>query len=259
MSRQTKITILGCGTSTGVPVISCNCAVCTSDDLKNKRTRSSLFLEHPSASILIDTGPDLRFQLLREKITHADAVLYTHAHADHTVGFDEIRAFCWRREDRLPIYASAETLEVMTRMFPWAFDVNYEGRGYVKAEGKLFPDTFSLGEIQVTPFPVVHSQMETHGFHFSLPSGKSFIYAPDVKSISEEHYPLLKSADLHIIDGLRLEPHPTHMSVKEACELADLLESPETYLTHLSHDINYAETPLPPQRHFAYDGLSLSL
>lgn len=259
MSQETKITFLGCGTSTGVPVISCPCKICTSDNPKNNRTRSSIFIQTPTTSVLVDTGPDLRQQLLREKITHADAVLYTHGHADHTVGMDEVRAFCWRREGRLPVYGSAETLEIMTRMFPWAFDVNYQGRGYVRADGILFTDQFNIGDLQVTPFQVHHGSVDTHGFKFLLPSGKSFIYVPDVKTLPDEHLPLLKGCDVHILDGLRLEPHSSHMTVSEACALAQNVESPETYLTHLSHDIDYETTPLPENVFFSYDGLSLHL
>ena len=120
MGAETKITFLGCGTSTGVPVISCKCDVCISGDPKNIRTRSSIFLESENTKLLIDTGPDLREQLLREEITEADAILYTHGHADHVAGFDDTRAFCWRREDRLPIHGSEQTIEILARMFPWA-------------------------------------------------------------------------------------------------------------------------------------------
>lgn len=261
MASETTITFLGCGTSTGVPMISCNCSVCTSDNPKNNRTRSSIFLQSENTALLIDTGPDLRLQLLREKIIHADAILYTHGHADHTAGMDEIRAFCWRREDRLPLHASEETLRILNRMFPWAFDENYNGRGYVRATGIPFTESFQIGDFTIRPFNVVHGSIDTHGFHITLPSGKTFAYASDMKSLPEEHINLLNECNLHIFDGLRFDKHPSHMTVSEACNLADRLNSPKTILTHLAHDIDYEITSneLPENRFLAYDGLSLTL
>jgi len=242
-------------------VISCTCSVCTSEDPKNNRTRSSIFIETPQTKLLVDTGPDLRLQLLREGFTNADAVLFTHGHADHTAGFDEIRAFCWRREDRLPLYGSADTLQILGNMFPWAFDKDYAGRGYVRAEGLLLPERFTIGDLHITPFHVVHASVETHGFVFEFPSGKKLAYASDMKSLPEEHHDLLSQCDLHVFDGLRLVEHPSHMTVDEACALADQLKSPLCYLTHLSHEIDYqiVSNTLPPHRHLAYDGLRLEL
>lgn len=258
---ETKITFLGCGTSTGVPVISCHCEVCRSDDPRDSRTRSSIFLQSPEISLLVDTGPDLRLQLLREEISHADAVLYTHGHVDHTTGLDETRAFCWRRDDRLPMYGSADTLEILARMFPWAFDPSMTYGGYVRATGIKFTEQFQLGDITIIPFEVEHASMATHGFKFILPSGKSFAYASDLKSMPVEHLPLLADCDLHILDGLRFTEHASHMTVGEACALAETLDSPRTYLTHLSHDIHYErDSPgLPPNCKFAYDGLNFLL
>ena len=240
-------------------MISCNCEVCTSDNPKDKRTRSSIFIESPTTKILVDTGPDLRAQLLREKITAAHAVVFTHGHADHTVGFDEVRAFCWRREDLLPIHGSEETLEILERMFPWAFNQEKAYQGYVRAEAVPFQNSFTIGDIHITPIPVIHGSVDTHGFRFLLPSGKVLIYIPDAKSIPD--LSLLREANLHILDGLRFEPHPTHMHVDEACAIAEQINSPHTYLTHLSHDIGYERdsSSLPPKRHYAYDGLSIML
>ncbi len=260
MEKLTEITFLGCGTSTGVPVISCECSICTSENPKNKRTRSSLYIQTESTSLLIDAGPDLREQALREKITRADAVLFTHGHADHTAGFDDVRAFCWRREERLPIYGSRDTLNILESMFPWAFDKQYPGLGYVKADAQEIKKEFKIGDITVIPFEVEHASIQTHGFILQLPSGKSLAYACDMKALPKESNSLLSRCDIHIFDGLRFQEHPSHMTVQEACNLADSLASPETYLTHLSHDIDYAmECELPKNRHYAYDGLTLTL
>ncbi len=261
MGVETEIIFLGCGTSTGVPVISCTCEVCTSDDPKNNRTRSSIFLKSENTSLLIDTGPDLRFQLLREGLTHADAVLYTHGHVDHTAGMDEIRAFCWRREDRFPIYGNADTIEILGGMFPWAFDRNYNGRGYVRADAIEFPERFEVGDFTITPFEVVHGAVQTHGFHILLPSGKVLIYASDIKALPPEADELVKEGDVHVFDGLRFEEHPSHMTVQEALALSERVHSKQTYLTHMSHEIDYSRisATLPDHCALAYDGLRLSL
>jgi len=261
MAGESQVTILGCGTSTGVPVISCNCKVCLSAEPKNNRTRSSLHIKTPEISVVIDTGPDLRQQLLREGITYADAILYTHGHVDHTAGLDEARAFCWQRDDRLPLYGSSDTLEILERMFPWGFDDKVYQRGYIRARGVEFSGIFTLGDLVVTPFEVVHASIATHGFHILFPSGNSLAYACDMKSLPGVSYDLLKSCDVHIFDGLRPNSHPSHMTSGEACELADKLGSPCTYLTHLSHEIDYElfSATLPENRHLAYDGLTLSI
>ena len=261
MGAETKITFLGCGTSTGVPVISCKCDVCISGDPKNIRTRSSIFLESENTKLLIDTGPDLREQLLREEITEADAILYTHGHADHVAGFDDTRAFCWRREDRLPIHGSEQTIEILARMFPWAFDESYNGRGYIRAKAMPFTSRFHIGDFAITPFLVEHASVETHGFRIDLPSGKSFVYAPDIKRLPDAGMEISRGCDIHIVDGLRHEDHPSHMTVAEALALTQKLDSPRAYLTHISCFVDYHKdsAELPQNRYFAYDGLNFML
>jgi len=146
-------------------------------------------------------------------------------------------------------------------MFPWAFDPKTNIQGYVQAEGFLFTSEFRIGNISIIPFEVRHASIATHGFYFKLPSGRSFAYASDIKSLPESNYDLLKDCDIHIFGGLRYLEHPSHMSVSESCALAKSLNSPRTYLTHLSHDIEYEthSATLPANRYFAYDGLSLEL
>ena len=256
----TRLTFLGTSTSVGVPVIGCDCQVCTSNDPRNRRTRSSIFLETDEVRILVDTGPDLREQALREKLTVVDHVLYTHDHVDHIVGFDEIRAFCWRREDPIPLHGSRHTLNSLERMFPWAF--SNTARNYVRPDPRPFEDftELSLGDIQILTFPVEHGSSPTHGFRFTLPNGQVIAYAPDVKVIPPQSVTHLKGLDLLIIDALRAEPHPTHMSLKEALTASARLSPAQTALTHLTHDLDFAETTakLPPNTFIATDGLSLN-
>lgn len=257
---QAKLTFLGTSTSVGVPVIGCQCAVCTSSDPRNRRTRSSIFLETPEVKILVDTGPDLREQALREGLADVDHILYTHDHVDHIVGFDETRAFCWRREEAMPMHGSHHTLTTLERMFPWAF--GNAARNYVRPDARIFEDydLLQLGNIEVMPFPVAHGSSPTHGFRFRLPNGQRLAYIPDVKTIPGPSKAHLDDLDLLIIDALRPEPHPTHMSVQEALLAARELNPKRTLLTHLTHDIDYApaSASLPPATEFAYDGLALT-
>ena len=254
------LTFLGTSTSVGVPVIGCDCPSCSSDDPKDKRMRSSIHLQTPSHSILVDTGPDLHFQALRANLRTVDAVLYTHAHMDHITGFDELRAFCWRREDPLPLYGSEGCLTEIQRMFRWAFDPSNTYRGYVRPAVNIVSGPFTLGELEITPLPVKHGSVETSGYRFDLPSGKRIAYIPDVKVIYEESYELLQGIDTLIIDALRHEEHPTHMSISEAYDVSRRLGSPQTVLTHISHEVNRLETEatFPNHIQFAYDELQLS-
>ncbi len=245
----------------GVPVIGCDCSVCLSDDPRNRRTRSSIMVQWGSSKILVDTGPDLREQALREKLTEVDHVLYTHDHVDHVVGFDELRAFCWRREDPLPLHGSAHTLATLQQMFSWAF--GNTARNYVRPEVHIFEDfqEFSIKDLRILPFPVVHGASPTHGFLFQFPNGKRLAYAPDVKVIPPESRVHLGDLDWLIIDALRIEPHPTHMALEESLQVVSELAPRQTALTHLTHDLDFAKTTatLPLNTLIATDGLTLDL
>lgn len=254
---MTTATLLGTGTSVGVPVIGCDCAVCTSGDPRNVRTRCSLHVQSPGASVLVDTGPDLRAQVLRENIRALDAVLYTHAHLDHVAGFDELRAFCWHRDDPLPLCAGPETLEALARMFPWAMRNRH--RSYVRPETRIIDGPFRLGDLGVTPVPVEHAAIETFGFRFSLPGGASLAYLCDVKSIPEASLALLTGLDVLVIDALRPAPHATHLSLAESLAAVEALQPARAVLTHLAHEIDYAAVSrsLPDGVSLAQDGLKL--
>lgn len=259
MKPDITLTFLGTSTSTGVPVIGCTCDVCTSGDPKLTRTRSSIHLQTPEYSVLVDTGPDLREQALRENLTQVDTVLYTHAHLDHITGFDELRAFCWRRDDPLPLYGSEECLGEIQRMFQWAFLPTNTYKGYVKPAPRITSGPFQLGLLTVTPVPVVHGNVATQGYRFDYPGCLSAAYLPDVKHIPESSRHLLEDIPILIVDALHHREHATHMNFSEALDTAEKLGAGDIYLTHLSHELHAheSEKDLPANAQFAYDGLKL--
>lgn len=255
-----RFLFLGTSTSVGVPVIGCSCPVCLSNHPHDDRSRASVFFEGPWGRLLIDSGPDLRQQALREKITVVDAVLYTHEHLDHVAGFDELRAFCWRRELPLPLHGSPETLERLNRMYPWAFTSSGQQPGYVRPEPRPFDGPFTIGDLKVTPVKVKHGQVSTCGFRFDHEAIGALAYLPDVKIIPPESLALLRDLDILVIDALRHQEHLTHMTVDEALATIDEVQPRRSYLTHLSHELPWPETnaDLPPQVSLAYDGLALT-
>ncbi len=259
MAADFELTFLGTGTSVGVPVIGCPCRVCHSEDPRNKRTRSSIHIRTGGLSILVDSGPDLREQALRENLTAVDAVLYTHSHVDHVVGFDELRAFCWHREEPLPLYATPQCMDTIRNMFGWAFSEENIFRGYIKPDPHLISGLFSLGELSITPLPVLHAKADTIGFLFRGPAGPSVAYIPDVKSVPEQTMELLHGVDILIIDALRTAPHPTHLSTDEALEVIARAGVERAWLTHLSHESDHHELEaiLPHGVQAAYDGLKI--
>jgi phosphoribosyl 1,2-cyclic phosphate phosphodiesterase len=256
-----SVTFLGTGTSVGVPVIGCDCSVCHSEDSRNKRFRSSVVVRVGEVTLLVDSGPDLRMQALREGLREIDAVIYTHGHLDHVAGFDELRAFCWRRQEPLPMHATPGCMATLQAMYPWAFFPKKIHSGYVRPDPQVIEGTFSYGHLSVTPLPVEHGSVETVGFLFEMEGRRRLAYIPDVKCIPETTLKRLEEVDVLIIDALRPVPHPSHFSLEEALAASSAVNAQETWLTHVTHDydaVSIDET-LPGGVRMAWDGLRVVL
>ncbi len=261
MAAGISLTFLGTGTSVGVPVIGCGCAVCGSHDLRNRRLRASVWLQAGALNLLVDSGPDLRQQALRAGMRELDGVLYTHAHLDHVAGFDDLRAFCWRRHEPLPMHGTAECLATLRQMFGWAFAADNLHHGYVKPDPRVVDGPFSYGPMRVTPLPVEHAAVATIGYLFEQPGARSLAYLPDVKRIPAATMALLRGVDVLVLDALRPARHPTHFSLDEALAAAAQSGAGETWLTHLGHENEHTQLTraLPPGVRVAWDGLKVSL
>ena len=253
------VTVLGSGTSQGVPMIGCRCDVCLSTDPRDKRTRSSIFLQTPEVRILVDTGPELRTQALREGLDHVDAVLYTHAHADHVLGFDDLRRFCEMQQAALPIYGSQPTLTQIERTFPYAFNPEKRVFGYVHVIPHVVTESFRLGEIDITPLPVPHGAVSTYGYLFAQNGRKLLAYMSDCAEVSPTIRDLVAGVDVLIIDGLRDKPHPTHLNVAGAVEAAHAIGARASFITHQTHEKSHVtrSAELPPGIGVTYDGMKL--
>ena len=253
------VTILGSGTSQGVPMIGCRCPVCRSTDPRDQRTRSSIYLATPEARILVDTTPDLRMQALREGLDRVDAVLFTHSHADHVMGFDDLRRFCEMQDAALPIYGSAETLDQLLKIFFYAFRPKAMVPGYVHVVPHVLTGPVELGGLEVTPLPVPHGAVSTLGFLFSHPGRKLFAYLSDCASVPEPVRARIEGVEVLVIDGLRDKPHPTHLTVAEAIEAARVIKAQRTFITHLAHQKSHVDRQkdLPPGMDVAFDGMKI--
>ena len=242
-------------------MIGCKCRVCTSSDPRDSRLRSSVLIRAGGVTILVDSGPDLRTQALREGLREIDAVIYTHAHLDHVVGFDELRAFCWRRVEPLPMHATAECMATLKTMFGWAFGPGNIYKGYVKPDDRIIESPIVYGNLKITPLPVEHAALETIGFLFEYPGARNIAYLPDVKRIPDETMRLIRDVDVLVVDSLRPEPHPTHFSLGEALEAIRESGARESWLTHLGHENEHAslDGSLPTGVRVAWDGLRIEL
>jgi phosphoribosyl 1,2-cyclic phosphate phosphodiesterase len=256
-----RLTFLGTGTSFGVPQIGCDCAVCRSADPRDKRTRSGAALEAGGATILIDTPPELRIQLIAAGLSRVDAVIYTHEHADHINGIDDLRTFSVRRRQPLPIYGPAETLDRLRASFNYIFDDAvrpYEGTSKPTLEmHALEPGRpVSVAGVQVLPLAFDHGHLRVFGYRIG-----SLAYITDVKSIPEAQRASLRGLDVLVINALWWRSHPTHLSIPEAVETAQALGARRTYLTHLTHETGHAALAqqLPEGIMPAFDGLSVEV
>ena len=250
-------TMLGSGTSTGVPVIGCKCAVCTSGDPRNRRLRTGLWIEADGLSILVDASADLRQQALAFGVERVDAVLFTHAHADHIYGLDDLRVFNFRQGTPIPCYGPAGALEAIRAAFAYVFDGSApEGGG--KPQLALVPvdGPFGLAGVEVVPVPVWHGRLEVFGYRIG-----GLAYVTDCKRIPAASLRLLEGVDVLILDALRYRPHPTHLSIAEAVETAARIGARRTVLTHICHDVDHAApaVALPAGVELGYDGLALEI
>lgn len=252
-----RLTFLGTGTSNGVPVLGCNCEVCTSADVRNKRFRAAAMIENSTTRILIDCGPDIRMQLLRVPFRKINGILLTHEHYDHIGGIDDLRPYC--KFGDIDIYANAATVSAVRRCFPYCFAEHlYPGVPKLSLHAIAKHDDLKIGDIAVKPIEVMHDRLPILGYRFG-----STAYITDMKSIAIEEMAYLQGVDTLIINALRWkDAHHSHLIVPEAINFARKIGAKRTFLTHLTHRIGLhdkAENRLPPDIHFAYDGMSLEL
>ncbi|WP_438479142.1 MBL fold metallo-hydrolase [Oleiharenicola lentus] len=258
-----EVIFLGTGTSQGVPMIACDCAVCTSTDPRNRRTRASVHVVMDGLHVQVDAAPEFRLQCLRENIRQMDFFILTHGHADHIAGMDDLRRFCdLKGATALTVYSTEEGMGRVLAIFPYTIAERPIAKGYAAFRLTPMPPKLELpqGTIQSTLLP--HGGLNTLGLIFTeKSSGKKFVYYTDNKRLPVEAMELARGADVVVLDGLRPEPHPTHMNIAEACAAAAEIAAPITYLTHLTHLSNHAKlsAEMPVGVQLAYDGLRLQL
>jgi len=257
VSGPCSVTFLGTGTSHGVPMIGCRCGTCRSSDPRDRRSRPSILIETgDGAHVLIDTTPDLRSQALAHDLDRVDAILFTHCHADHVMGFDEVRRFNVLQRSAIPCYGDPGTLKELRRTFAYVFESRDEGGGIPKVD--LFPvgGPFSIGGEEFVPVPVRHGAREILGYRV-----RNFAYLTDCSGIPDRSWPLLEGLDTLVIDALRHRPHPTHFTVEQALAVSARLAPARTWLTHICHDLAHAATnaSLPAGVELAYDGLQIDI
>jgi phosphoribosyl 1,2-cyclic phosphate phosphodiesterase len=253
------LTFLGTGTSQGVPMIGCDCDVCRSADPRDQRLRSSIYIQTPECSFVVDTGTDFRTQALRENLRVVDAVIFTHSHTDHVMGFDDLRRFAYQRGS-MPVYASPETMRDLERVFEFAFKGLNPFPGYLKPDPHIVNGPFSLGQTNITPLPVPHGETVVNGYLFERNGRKLVAYLSDCSGVPDHISSKIRDVDVLIIDALRRKPHPTHLSVDQALEVARRVRAGRTYFTHICHELSQAdEASLPANSFIAYDGLKIEL
>ncbi|MEO6850685.1 MAG: MBL fold metallo-hydrolase [Mucilaginibacter sp.] len=251
------ITFLGTGTSQGVPVIACDCEVCTSSDPRDKRLRSSIMIEADSKVIVIDSGPDFRYQMLRAKVKHLDAIVFTHEHKDHIAGLDDIRAFNYRQETAIDVYATERVQNALKREFAYVFaEIKYPGIPEVNLK-TIDLNPFSIGNLKFIPIEVMHYKLPVLGFRIG-----DFTYVTDAKTISEHEKQKIKGTKVLVINALQIEKHISHFTFVEAIAFAKEIGAERTYFTHISHRLGRHEAILkllPKNIMLAYDGLVLEV
>lgn len=248
---------MGTGTSSGVPMIGCDCSVCSSDNAKDRRLRSSILVQSATTTLVVDTGPDFRYQMLRTQTRHVDAILFTHPHKDHIAGLDDIRAFNFFSQLPMQVYANPLTEEALRRDFYYAF-ADFKYPGVPEMHLNVINDApFVVGDIPVLPLPVWHLKMPVFGFRFG-----NFSYITDANRIEPAIKERIRGSEVLVVNALRKEPHISHFTLQEAIALVQELEVPTAYFTHISHQLgkhDEVEAALPSGIHLSYDGLTLAL
>ena len=251
-----QLTMLGVGSSAGTPVVGCTCETCVSDNPRNKRTRcSSLITLDSGENILIDTGPDLRNQALRENITRVDAVLYTHTHADHLHGIDDLRAFCVLQRKQIPLYAKQDAVEHITQKFGYTLREPSDFWEMPVLRTEAISEPFELFGTKITPIPVMHGRSQIFGYRIG-----NIAYMTDVSEITEASFALLENLDALLIDCLREKSHPTHINIEQSLVYISRIKAKQSYMIHMTHELEYASltNKLPKDVFVGYDGLKLS-
>jgi phosphoribosyl 1,2-cyclic phosphate phosphodiesterase len=257
MDLPLYITVLGSGTSTGVPTIGCQCEVCTSTDPRDKRLRPSIWIRYAGHGILIDTTPDFRTQALRAPVERVDAILYTHAHADHILGLDDVRPFNYRQRAAIPIYAKQDTLDSIQRVFRYALEPEPKQTSIPKLKlHAIGEEPFDLFGLKIEPLRVLHGATEILGFRFGPAA-----YITDQSDLPAETKDKLRDLDVLFLDALRHKPHPTHSTVAQSLQWVEELKPRRAFFTHISHDLGHASTErsLPGGVRLAYDGLEITV
>jgi phosphoribosyl 1,2-cyclic phosphate phosphodiesterase len=251
---KARLTVLGSGTSMGVPTIGCDCQVCHSSDPKDRRTRPSIMLEYNGKVVLIDTTPDFREQAIREQIKKLDAVLYTHTHADHILGIDDLRPLSFHREEKIQLYARPEAAQFLRTMFKYIFDADYKYGGLAQVDLNEIIGGIDLFGAHFEPIVVMHGDAEILGFRFG-----SAAYLTDFSEIPESSFTRLQNLDVLFLDALRHRPHPTHSTVENSLRIVDRLKPKRAFFTHICHDLPHAATnaTLPAPAQLSYDGMKL--
>lgn len=251
------ITFLGTGTSSGVPMIACPCEVCHSSDQKDKRFRSSILVKSKTTTIVVDTTPDFRSQMLKENVRELDAVLITHHHKDHIAGLDDVKAFCYFQEESMPVYSTTISQDAIKKEFSYAFaEKKYPGVPEIELK-TIDDEMFMVGDIPVIPIKVWHHKMPVTGFRFG-----GFTYITDANRIDDSEKEKIKGSEILVLNALRHKKHISHFTLEEAIQLSQELKVNQCYFTHISHQLGLheeVEKSLPANCHLAYDGLSLKI
>ncbi len=253
------MTLLGTATSMGVPMIGCECSVCTSTNPKDKRMRTGVVVQNGDSAFLIDTAPELRLQLVRESIKMIEAVVYTHAHADHILGLDDLRIFGFRRKQPVPLYCEDAVEETIRRTFSYAFDEAVQKSLHSKPMltfQEIGRRSFELCGLTIQPIRLIHGRLPVLGFRIN-----DVAFCTDVSQIPDESWPLLEGLRVLVLGAIHFDPHPTHFSIPQALEVAERVQPQQTYLTHISHYLGYEETnaKLPDGVELAYDQQVIAL